>query len=71
MDNVGKVLMLVENLPIPLDPRVWMEATTLRDSGFQISIICPKGPVTFFGSCCPKQASNPVVRIKGLCLIRH
>src|SRR6266849_6236164 len=40
-----KVLMLVENLPVPADPRVWAEATTLRDAGFQVSIICPKGPI--------------------------
>src|SRR4030081_1320871 len=45
MRKVCKVLMLVENLPVPADPRVWAEATTLRDAGFQISIICPKGPV--------------------------
>jgi glycosyltransferase involved in cell wall biosynthesis len=39
----SKVLMLVENLPVPGDPRVWAEATTLRDAGLQVSIICPKG----------------------------
>ncbi len=38
-----KVLMLVENLPVPPDPRIWAEATTLRDHGFQVSVICPKG----------------------------
>ncbi|TMC19370.1 MAG: glycosyltransferase family 4 protein [Chloroflexi bacterium] len=45
MRKVRKVLMLVENLPVPADPRVWAEATTLRDAGFQVSIICPKGPI--------------------------
>ena len=45
MRKACKVLMLVENLPVPADPRVWAEATTLRDAGFQVSIICPKGPV--------------------------
>jgi glycosyltransferase involved in cell wall biosynthesis len=35
--------MLVENLPVPFDRRVWMEATTLRDAGYQVSIICPQG----------------------------
>src|SRR5579864_3287781 len=40
----SKVLMLVENLPVPGDPRVWAEATTLRDAGVSVSIICPKGP---------------------------
>lgn len=38
-----KVLMLVENLPVPADPRVWKEAMALRDSGCQVSVICPKG----------------------------
>ena len=36
--------MLVENIPVPIDPRVWPEAIALRDHGFQVSIICPKGP---------------------------
>jgi glycosyltransferase involved in cell wall biosynthesis len=35
--------MIVENLPVPLDRRVWMEATTLRQAGYQVSIICPTG----------------------------
>jgi glycosyltransferase involved in cell wall biosynthesis len=41
--KLPKVLMLVQNLPAPADPRVWAEATTLRDAGFRVSIICPKG----------------------------
>jgi len=44
MARVKKILMLVENVPAPADRRVWPEATTLRDHGFQVSIICPKGP---------------------------
>ena len=43
MSKFPKVLMLVQNLPAPADPRVWAEATTLRDAGFRVSIICPKG----------------------------
>jgi glycosyltransferase involved in cell wall biosynthesis len=39
-----RVLMLVENLPSPFDRRVWQEACTLRDAGYQVSIICPTGP---------------------------
>jgi glycosyltransferase involved in cell wall biosynthesis len=35
--------MLVENLPSPFDRRVWQEATTLRDAGYTVSIICPTG----------------------------
>jgi glycosyltransferase involved in cell wall biosynthesis len=38
-----RVLILVENLPSPFDRRVWQEATTLRDAGYIVSIICPTG----------------------------
>lgn len=43
MNNLTKVLIIVENLPSPFDRRVWMEATTLKNAGYQVSIICPKG----------------------------
>jgi glycosyltransferase involved in cell wall biosynthesis len=36
-------LIIVENLPVPFDRRVWQEATTLQQAGYQVSIICPKG----------------------------
>jgi len=35
------VLILVENLPVPFDRRVWMEATTLQQAGYQVHVICP------------------------------
>jgi glycosyltransferase involved in cell wall biosynthesis len=38
-----RVLIIVENLPSPFDRRVWQEATTLREAGYQVSIICPTG----------------------------
>ena len=38
-----RILILVENLPVPMDRRVWMEATTLTETGYQVSVICPKG----------------------------
>ena len=38
-----RVLIIVENLPSPFDRRVWQEATTLQQHGYEISIICPKG----------------------------
>ena len=40
---VRKVLILVENLPVPFDRRVWQEATTLRNAGYVVSVICPTG----------------------------
>ncbi len=38
----GRVLILVENLPVPLDRRVWQEACALRDAGLEVTVICPK-----------------------------
>ena len=40
---VGRVLMVVENAPIPTDLRVFREASALRDAGYEVSIISPKG----------------------------
>jgi glycosyltransferase involved in cell wall biosynthesis len=37
------VCIIIENLPVPIDRRVWQEARTLRDAGYRVSIICPKG----------------------------
>lgn len=39
--NKKHILFIVENLPVPFDRRVWQEATTLKEAGFDISIICP------------------------------
>ena len=41
--NGRKVLIVVENLPVPLDRRVWLEASALTDQGYQVSVICPTG----------------------------
>jgi len=41
--RIRRVLFIVENLPSPFDRRVWQEATTLHDAGYEISIICPTG----------------------------
>lgn len=41
--NQRKVLIIVENLPVPFDRRVWQEATTLQKAGYRVSIICPTG----------------------------
>ena len=38
-----RVLIIVENLPVPFDRRVWQEANALRDAGYRVSIICPTG----------------------------
>ena len=37
------ILIVVENLPVPLDRRVWLEATSLKQAGYEVSVICPMG----------------------------
>ncbi|MBE2287829.1 MAG: glycosyltransferase family 4 protein [Prosthecobacter sp.] len=37
-----RVLILVENLPVPFDRRVWQEACALRDAGHDVTVICPQ-----------------------------
>ena len=37
-----RVLILVENLPVPFDRRVWQEACALRDAGHEVTVICPQ-----------------------------
>lgn len=38
-----RVLIIVENLPVPFDTRVWKEALALRAAGYQVTVLCPKG----------------------------
>lgn len=37
-----RVLIIVENLPVPFDRRVWHEATTLQRHGYDVTVISPK-----------------------------
>jgi glycosyltransferase involved in cell wall biosynthesis len=37
------VLLIVENLSVPADRRVWAEAQTLYQAGYRVSVICPVG----------------------------
>jgi glycosyltransferase involved in cell wall biosynthesis len=38
-----KVLIIVENAPVPFDTRVWKEALSLRNYGYQVTVLCPRG----------------------------
>ena len=42
---VKKILIIVENLPVPMDPRVWKEGRSLREAGYEVTFLCPKGKV--------------------------
>ena len=37
-----KVLIIVENAPVPLDPRVWKEALALREANYDVTVLSPK-----------------------------
>jgi glycosyltransferase involved in cell wall biosynthesis len=56
-----KVLIIVENLPVPFDRRVWMEATTLQRAGYHVSVISPKG----------KGYEKDYETIEGIHIYRH
>jgi glycosyltransferase involved in cell wall biosynthesis len=38
---VPSCVIIVENLPVPFDRRVWQEAIALRHAGWDVSVICP------------------------------
>jgi glycosyltransferase involved in cell wall biosynthesis len=59
--KVKKVLIIVENLPVPFDRRVWQEATTLQKAGYQVSVICPVG----------RNYEKRYEEIDGIAIYRH
>jgi glycosyltransferase involved in cell wall biosynthesis len=63
MSNLkGKhILIVVENLPVPFDRRVWQEATTLKEGGAEVSIICPQ----------MKGYTTPYEVLDGIEIYRH
>lgn len=56
-----RILIIVENLPVPFDTRVWQEASTLAANGYTVSVICPKG----------KGYNADYERIDGVHIYRH
>lgn len=56
-----KVLIIVENLPLPFDRRVWHECRTLTAAGAQVAVICPTG----------KGYEAPYEEIDGVHIYRH
>jgi glycosyltransferase involved in cell wall biosynthesis len=58
----GRALILVENLSVPFDRRVWQESTTLRDAGWEVHVICPQGT---------KRDTEPYVELDGVRIHRY
>jgi glycosyltransferase involved in cell wall biosynthesis len=40
---LGRVLIIVQNLPVPFDRRVWLECRALVSAGHAVAVVCPKG----------------------------
>jgi glycosyltransferase involved in cell wall biosynthesis len=40
------VLIIVQNLPVPFDRRVWLECQTLVGAGYDVTVVCPRGDGT-------------------------
>lgn len=55
------VLIIVENLPVPLDRRVWQESCALRDAGYEVVVICPQ----MRGYAAPEE------KLDGIQIYRH
>jgi glycosyltransferase involved in cell wall biosynthesis len=62
-DSAGKpcILIVVENLPVPLDRRVWQESCALRDAGYEVVVICPQ----------MRGYTAPEEKLDGIQIYRH
>ena len=38
-----RILIIVQNLPVPFDRRVWLECQALTTAGYRVAVVCPKG----------------------------
>jgi glycosyltransferase involved in cell wall biosynthesis len=39
---VSRILIIVQNLPVPFDRRVWLECKALAADGHEVAVVCPK-----------------------------
>ncbi len=67
----NKILIIVENLPVPFDGRVWKEACALRDEGYEVTVLCPRGKgyakghevlegINIYRHPMPKEGNSPL-----------
>jgi glycosyltransferase involved in cell wall biosynthesis len=67
----NKILIIVENLPIPFDGRVWKEACALRNEGYEVTVLCPRGKgyakghevlegINIYRHPMPKEGNSPL-----------
>ncbi|QLY27723.1 glycosyltransferase family 4 protein [Nocardia huaxiensis] len=58
----GHILILVENLSVPFDRRVWQESRALVEAGYRVTVICPMGT---------KQDRAAEVTLEGVRILRY
>ncbi|MDX6630997.1 MAG: hypothetical protein QOH00_3243 [Gaiellales bacterium] len=59
---MARILILVENLSVPFDRRVWQESRALVDAGHEVTVICPRGA---------KRDTEAHARIEGVEIHRY
>ena len=55
-----RVVLCVQNMPVPDDPRVWNEATTLAEAGYAVTVVSPGG-----------QGARSEERLDGVDIMRY
>jgi len=66
-----KILIVVENNPVPFDSRVWKEACSLLENGYEVTVLSPKGKgygrtyeclqgVHIYRHPAPKEGNSPL-----------
>ena len=58
----ARILVLVENLSVPFDRRVWQESRALVDAGHDVVVVCPRGG---------KQDTEAEAVIEGVRILRY
>jgi glycosyltransferase involved in cell wall biosynthesis len=56
-----RILIIVENMSVPMDFRVWKEARSLRSAGYEVIVLCPR----------TKGAEQGYEFIEGVHIYRH
>jgi len=57
-----RVLILLQNEPVPSDRHVWNESTALTRAGFEVTVICPAGA---------ERDRRPFEKIEGIAIHRY
>ncbi len=61
----GRVLIIVQNLPVLIDRRVWSECQALRDNGYQVSVVCPSGAAGRASAPRRRRRAHPLLPAAG------